>query len=343
MSGGVDSSVAASLLCEQGHEVHGVTLRLWGGSSDSGCCSVEDVTDAALVAAELGITHHVFNLSEEFDQHVVSPYVADHQAGLTPNPCIECNRHLKFDALLAAANRLGFEYLATGHHARVERHNDTVDLRRGVDAAKDQSYVLSMLTADQLTSLLFPVGEMTKTEVRQHGEARGLRTFNKAESQDVCFIDSRHGREAFLAERTTLTPGTVIDRDSGKPVGHVSAVELVTVGQKRGFGLDDHGRRRVVVAVKPSRAEVIVTSADHAHVSSLLLDPSTATWVHEAPPEGAELLVQVRAHSPANLARWHDTHLEFLEPVAPVAPGQTAAFYDPNDPTRVLGSVRISK
>jgi len=147
MSGGVDSSVAAALLVEQGHEVVGATLKLWGGESDSGCCSVADVEDARRVAQQLGIEHHVFNLTEEFDRHVVTPYVGAHAVGRTPNPCIECNRTMKFDRLLHRADRLGFERLATGHHARVAPGTDgrTLALRRAVDTAKDQSYVLSML------------------------------------------------------------------------------------------------------------------------------------------------------------------------------------------------------
>ena len=145
MSGGVDSSVAAALLVEQGHDVVGATLKLWGGPSDSGCCSVADVDDARRVAQQLGVAHHVFNLTEEFDRHVVTPYVGDHARGRTPNPCIECNRFMKFDRLLRRSERLGFDRLATGHHARVTGDAGTLRLRRGADAAKDQSYVLSIL------------------------------------------------------------------------------------------------------------------------------------------------------------------------------------------------------
>ncbi|HEY2214544.1 MAG TPA: asparagine synthase-related protein, partial [Acidimicrobiales bacterium] len=189
MSGGVDSSVAAALLVEQGHDVVGATLKLWGGPSDSGCCSVADVDDARRVAQQLGIDHHVFNLTEEFDQHVVAPYVASHQRGHTPNPCIECNRSIKFDRLLERAERLGFDVLATGHHARVTR-DDAFQLRRGADADKDQSYVLSMLGQGELARVTFPVGEMTKAEVRVHATRLGLRTADKPDSQDVCFINS---------------------------------------------------------------------------------------------------------------------------------------------------------
>src|ERR1700739_2043893 len=177
MSGGVDSSVAAALLVEQGHEVVGATLKLWGGESDSGCCSVADVEDARRAAQQLGVEHHVFNLTEEFDRHVVTPYVGEHAAGRTPNPCIECNRTIKFDRLLQRAERLGFHRLAAGHHARVARSPlGPWSLRRGVDDAKDQSYVLSMLGQVELARVLFPVGEMTKHEGREPAQHLGLRT-----------------------------------------------------------------------------------------------------------------------------------------------------------------------
>ena len=163
MSGGVDSSVAAALLLGEGREVVGVTLRLWGGESDSGCCAVSDVDDARRVADALGIDHHGFNLGDHFDQHVVAPYLADHAVGRTPNPCVECNRHVKFDRLLNRARALGFERLATGHHARVALRSDgTRRIARPADPAKDQSYVLHMLGQDQLSGLELPIGDLTK-------------------------------------------------------------------------------------------------------------------------------------------------------------------------------------
>src|SRR5580704_17872738 len=154
MSGGVDSSVAASLLADAGHEVVGATLKLWGGDSDSGCCSVSDVDDARRVADQIGIAHHVFNFTDDFDASVIAPYVEDHAAGRTPNPCVECNRVIKFGLLLERARRLGFDALATGHHARVEGRAGERCLRRGADRAKDQSYVLSMLVQDDLAQVL---------------------------------------------------------------------------------------------------------------------------------------------------------------------------------------------
>ncbi|HTW97246.1 MAG TPA: asparagine synthase-related protein, partial [Acidimicrobiales bacterium] len=177
MSGGVDSSVAAALLLDEGHEVVGATMKLWGGTGDSGCCSLADVTDARRVADQLGIDHHVYNFTEDFEHDVVAPYAGAHAAGRTPNPCVECNRHLKFDRFLARARRLGFDCIATGHHARVVRGRPGVaSLRRGRDAAKDQSYVLSCLTAEQLAHVWLPIGELSKDEVRAIAAERGLAT-----------------------------------------------------------------------------------------------------------------------------------------------------------------------
>ena len=191
MSGGVDSSVAAARLIAAGHEVVGVTMKLWGGESDSGCCSVSDVDDARRVAQQLDIPHHVWNFGDEFEAHVVEPYVDAHRRGDTPNPCIECNRHLKFDRLLRRAVAVGFDAVATGHHARiVERSDGTRRLARGADAAKDQSYVLYVLGQAELARTLLPVGDMTKDEVRAEADALGLRTAGKPDSQDVCFITS---------------------------------------------------------------------------------------------------------------------------------------------------------
>src|SRR5438874_8454302 len=176
MSGGVDSSVAAALLLEAGHDVVGVTMRLWEGDVDAGCCSVAEVEDARRVAQQLGIDHWVFRFTEDFDAHVVQPYVDAHAAGFTPNPCIECNRHLKFDRLLRRARQLGFDAVATGHHARTVADGGRYRLRRGSDRAKDQSYVLYVLGQQQLARCLFPVGELTKVEVRDRARALGRRT-----------------------------------------------------------------------------------------------------------------------------------------------------------------------
>jgi tRNA-specific 2-thiouridylase len=340
MSGGVDSSVAAALLVEQGHEVVGATLKLWGGPSDSGCCSVADVDDARRVAQQLGITHHVFNLTEEFDRNVVAPYVGEHARGRTPNPCIECNRSMKFGRLLHRADRLGFHRLATGHHARVG-HDEGLRLRRGADQAKDQSYVLSMLGQDALSRVLFPVGDMTKDDVRAHARRLGLRTAAKPDSQDVCFISSAAGREGFLSGRVELHPAAVVD-GAGRPAGSVEAVELVTVGQRRGMGHGSDGKRRYVTHVDVAARQVTVGSAAEALRSSVLLAGPSLTWVDQPLAPGSRAVAQVSAHGrpvPCTLVQ-QGTGLEvrFDDPQRPVAPGQTVAFYDVLDPDAVVGA-----
>jgi tRNA-uridine 2-sulfurtransferase len=342
MSGGVDSSVAAALLVGEGHEVVGATLKLWGGPSDSGCCSVADVDDARRVAQQLGIDHHVFNLTEEFDRHVVAPYVGAHVQGRTPNPCIECNRAIKFDRLLERSARLGFDALATGHHARVTGGGPGPRrLRRGADAAKDQSYVLSMLGQAELARVMFPVGEMTKADVRAHAAGLGLRTAAKPDSQDVCFIGSAQGREGFLAERVELHRAEVVD-GRGETVGTVDAVELVTLGQRRGMGHGSDGGRHYVVAVDVPARRVTVGSAAQAVITSVVLPRASVTWVDRALRPGDRAVAQVSAHgrpAPCVVAQAEDgLVVRFDAPQRPVAPGQTVALYDAGDPDTVVGA-----
>ena len=291
MSGGVDSSVGAALLAAEGHDVVGVTMRLWGGESDTGCCSVSDVDDARRAADALGVEHLVFNFSDDFDTHVVEPYVVAHRTGVTPNPCIECNRKVKFARLSERASQLGFDAVATGHHARIGRRGDQLTLERGADRAKDQSYVVHMLDQRELARTLFPIGELTKAEVRRLAGQFGLRTATKPDSQDVCFITSTGGRQQFLGRRIPFTPARVVDSD-GSTVGTVPAIELVTVGQRKGLGLPGGGPKRYVLAVDQAAATVVV--GDEHELLDDTLDVVTTTWVAE-PIEG-DVLVQTSAH-----------------------------------------------
>jgi tRNA-specific 2-thiouridylase len=328
MSGGVDSSVAAALLAEAGHDVTGVTLRLWGGESDSGCCSVGDVDDARRVADHLGLDHHVFNFGPDFDRHVVEPYVRDHVAGHTPNPCVECNRHLKFDRLLRRAEQLGFDAIATGHHARVVGDPGSRRVARGVDPGKDQSYVLHMLDQAVLVRTMLPIGDLAKGDVRAMAAERGLRTARKPDSQDVCFITSAQGRASFLARRAVLTPATVVDGD-GNELGRVPAVEVVTVGQRRGLGLPGGGPPRHVVRVDTGRATVTVGPPEALLVDRQLVGP--VNWADG--PVGGLLLVQCSAHGrpePAVVAPGPAGAVEvaWREPRRRVAPGQSVVLYD---------------
>jgi tRNA-uridine 2-sulfurtransferase len=342
MSGGVDSSVAAALLHDAGHDVVGATLKLWGGPSDSGCCSVADVDDARRVADQIGIAHHVFNFTDDFDASVVAPYVEEHAAGRTPNPCIECNRHIKFGTLLERARRLGFDALATGHHARVEGRagvNGTGPgwrLLRGTDRAKDQSYVLSMLAQADLAEILLPVGALTKTEVRAHAGALRLRTADKPDSQDVCFISSVEGRRGFLTGRLPLHAGEIVDGVTGAVVGTVPAVELVTVGQRRGLGVAVDGRRHYALAVDVDARRVLVGPADAAMSDRVAV--RRPTWVDGPLSTGARATAQTSAHGHPGPCTWVGDAVVFDGPHPPVAPGQTVALYDIDDPDAVTGS-----
>lgn len=328
LSGGVDSSVAAALLVDQGHDVTAVTLKLWGGETDSGCCSVSDVEDARRVAQQLGIDHHVFNFGDDFERHVVAPYVQAYAEGRTPNPCVECNRHIKFDKLLRRADVLGFDLIATGHHAQVVDDPDgTRRIGRGADAAKDQSYVLHMLGQDVLRRLLLPVGAFTKERVRELADELGLRTADKPDSQDVCFIERSPGRgdaarRAFLGERIPLKPATIVDQ-SGVQVGSTDSIELVTVGQRKGLDLGGGGERRYVVDIDHGAG--IVTVGPQQDTTTLVTDVPDLTWA--ASPVAGEVTVQCSAHGARRAATISGTTVHWAEPQPRVAPGQSVVLY----------------
>jgi tRNA-specific 2-thiouridylase len=261
---------------------------------------------------------------------VVGPYVADHAGGRTPNPCIECNRHIKFDRLLTRADQLGFDAVATGHHARVARQPDGGwSLRRGADPTKDQSYVLYMLAQPELARVRLPVGELTKPEVRRLALELGLRTATKPDSQDVCFISRQGGREQFLGDRIGFRPAQMVDR-SGVPLGELPALELVTVGQRRGLGLSPAGpgtaNRRYVVAVDMPAATVVVGSADDLLVHQI--DVTDTTWVDRPPASGQAFEMQTSAHGRPVAARWASPNQVLpAAPVRRVAPGQSVVLY----------------
>jgi len=323
MSGGVDSSVAAATMRDAGYDVVGVTLKLWGGDQDSGCCSVSDVEDARRVAAQLDIPHYVFNYTAEFDRDVVDPFVEAYGAGRTPNPCVECNRHLKFGALFERADELGFEVVATGHHAQVVADGSRYRLMRGADAAKDQSYVLYMLGQRELARTRLPIGHMTKAEVRAAADRLGLRTATKAESMDVCFV-KRGQRREFVTDRLGARPGKIVDV-TGDELGEHDGVAMFTVGQRRGVGVAA-GERRYVVDVDAATATVTL-----GRKSDLLRDEVRVhdwCWVDEVPSPDRVVWAQPRAHGETFAARVDGDRILALAPVARVAPGQVVAVYD---------------
>ncbi|MGB8860822.1 MAG: tRNA 2-thiouridine(34) synthase MnmA [Ilumatobacteraceae bacterium] len=336
LSGGVDSSVAAAELLRDGHAVVGITMRLWGGDSDTGCCSIADVDDARRVAQQLGIDHLVFNFTDDFDEHVVAPYVAAHEQGLTPNPCIECNRHLKFHRLSERADLLGFDAVATGHHARIVERDGVRFVARGHDMTKDQSYVVHMLPQHELARTLFPIGHLTKAAVRERAAQLGLRTATKPDSQDVCFITHDGGRTAFLGSRISFRPAKVVDALDGSPLGTVEALEMVTLGQRRGIGLPGGGPKRYVVDIDHETATVKV--GDEAMLQCDSTFVGRLTWAHR--PVVGEVLVQSSAHGATAAATIAPTEdgvvVRWSVPQRRVSPGQSVVFYDTSD-TCVLG------
>ena len=326
LSGGVDSSVAAAELVGAGHHVVGITMRLWGGDSDTGCCSVADVDDARRVAQQLDIDHLVFNFADDFNTHVVDPYVRAHSEGLTPNPCIECNRHLKFDRLSERADLLGFDAIATGHHARIEMVGDRFFVHRGADSAKDQSYVVHMLPQRELRRTMFPVGHLTKAEVRDRAATLGLRTAAKPDSQDVCFITQTGGREAFLGARIPFKRASVVDK-AGTMLGEVSAIEMVTLGQRRGIGLPGGGPKRYVTAIDQATSTVVVGDESDLYVADTRI--GTVTWADQ--PYTGDVMVQCSAHGVAVPGSFDGEVVHWRDPQRRVAPGQSVVLFDATD------------
>ncbi|MDA8300032.1 MAG: tRNA 2-thiouridine(34) synthase MnmA [Actinomycetota bacterium] len=349
MSGGVDSSVAAALLVREGHDVSGATMKLWGGPSDTGCCSVADVEDARRVCQQLGVEHHVFNFTSDFERDVVRPYVSAHTSALTPNPCVACNAHLKFDRFLDRALLVGFDAIATGHHARVSETGSVFQLRRGRDPAKDQSYVLYMLGQSQLARLRLPVGEFAKAEVRALAGELGLRTAAKPDSQDVCFISKVAGRESFLRDRARLGPGRLV-ATTGEELGEVEALELLTVGQRRKLGLVARSvpERRYVVGVDLASRTATVGGLEDLMVGTVSL--GQMAWTAGPLASGAPVEVQLSAHGQPVAGRWAPGGaaeagavettagaaergagaVVFDVPVRRPAPGQAVVLYEPS-------------
>lgn len=324
MSGGVDSSVAAAMMLEAGHEVVGVTMKLWGGPSDKGCCSVSDVLDARRAADAIGVDHHVFNFGDDFERHVISHYVAEHDAGRTPNPCIECNRSIKFARLLERADALGFDAVVTGHHARIVRVADgTRRIARAVDTAKDQSYVLHMIPPADLERVEFPIGDLEKSVVRQMAADLGMRVADKPDSQDVCFISSTTSRDEFLGDRLTHTPASVVDAD-GNRVGRVESIQMVTIGQRKGLGLAGGTPPRYVHDVDVERRTVTIGS--RRDLLTDFVDVEKLVWAG-APVHGG-LVAQTSAHGRVRPARVEGDRVYWDAPEQRVAPGQTVVLYE---------------
>ena len=364
MSGGVDSAVAAARAVQAGHEVVGVHLALSRNPTTlragaRGCCTIEDAGDARRAADVLGIPFYVWDLAERFERDVIDDFVAEYQAGRTPNPCVRCNERIKFSALLDKAVALGFDTVCTGHYAQVLPGPDGPELHRAVDPAKDQSYVLAVLGPERLARAMFPLGDTPKDEVRLEAAARGLRVAAKPDSHDICFI-SDGDTQGWLADRLGERPGPVVD-SSGEVLGEHTGAYGFTVGQRRGLAIGRpaaDGKPRYVLSIEPVSNTVVVGPAEDLVVRTIT--GATATWCGPIPAVGQAVSVQVRAHgrpvaatvsglgSPAGSADAaagavrtvpRVVEVQLAEPVSGVAAGQTLALYAG---TQVLGSATIS-
>lgn len=347
MSGGVDSSVAAALLVEAGHEVVGLTMNLWpawlpqGDESVSSCCGVGAADDARGVAQRLGIPHYVLNMREAFERAVIAPFAAEYARGRTPNPCVACNRAIKFTLLLDKVSSLGIDYLATGHYARVHRDFDRVVLLRARDRRKDQSYVLYALTQTQLRRLLLPIGELTKDETRAVARRWGLGVADKPDSQDICFVPRGHYTDVVARYRSdALRPGSIVDTD-GRRLGTHQGVARYTIGQRRGTGIAT-GKPLYVVGLDGERNTVFVGSAQDLMASEVELEE--VSWVLGQPAENTlRATVRVR-HAGVDVQAWihngRPVSLRFDEPQRATSAGQAVCFYNEDV---VLGGGIISR
>jgi tRNA-specific 2-thiouridylase len=344
MSGGVDSATAAARAVDAGHDVTGVHLALSANPKSyrtgaRGCCTLEDARDARRAADVIGIPFYVWDMAERFHRDVVTDFVTEYAAGRTPNPCVRCNEKIKFAAVLDRALALGFDAVCTGHHARVE---DGV-LRRSADPGKDQSYVLAVLTKDQLAHAMFPLGDTTKDRVRAEAARRGLAVADKPDSHDVCFI-ADGDTKGFLAGHLGAAPGRIVDT-SGEVVGAHDGAYAFTVGQRKGLRIGrpaPDGRPRYVLGIEPASKTVTVGPAENLDVSEI--EAPRPVWTGCDPPASPrECRVQLRAHGQAHpCVAWLDGEMlrvTLREPARGIAAGQTAVLYDGDT---VLGSATIA-
>ena len=344
MSGGVDSSVTAYLLKEQGYDCIGVTMKLYDGEDqrESTCCSLRDVEDAKSVCHRLGIPHYTFNFTGDFDREVIAPFIRSYEQGRTPNPCIDCNRYLKFQRLYHRALELGCDYIATGHYVRrVEEADGTVTLHKALDADKEQSYVLYNMTQEQLRRTLFPLGELTKTEVREIAQREGFLNAKKHDSQDICFVpDGDYA--AFIQEYTgkTYAPGPVYDVD-GNRLGTHRGIIHYTIGQRKGLGLA-LGKPMYVKATDAEKNTVTLATNDQLFSSKVYAEH--LNWIAgDVPSEPTAVVARVRYHGKDQPATLHflgsgNILAEFSIPQRAVTPGQAIVFYQGD---QMLGGAEI--
>ena len=334
MSGGVDSSVAALLLVREGLRVTGVTMDIWcptgelGGVRPQGCCGVESARDACEVCARLGVEHFVVSFRELFETAVIAPFAQAYAAGRTPNPCLDCNRAVKWGALLRWTGALGADGIATGHYARVVQTADDPVLARGADRAKDQSYALYMLSSDELSRTRFPVGDLAKSETRQLAKEAELPIADREESQEVCFLPDDDYR-VLVRERTpeALQPGPILDLE-GNVLGEHEGFAGYTIGQRKGLGLA--GGPWYVVAIEPERHAVVVGPEEATHVSAIRVADVRLTAACRSNPFEATVMTRYRGpEHPGRVTVADDATavVRLREPARAPAPGQAAVFY----------------
>lgn len=330
MSGGVDSSVAAALLREQGHECIGVTLHLWDASGEQKvgrCCAPEDRDDARRTCEAIGIPHYVIDERVAFREKVVAPFVRGYAAGDTPSPCVTCNQHVKLGRLAELADALGCSSIATGHYARIERADASVSLLRGVDASKDQSYFLFGVPRSILERLVLPLGALDKGRTREEGRRLGVPNWDKRDSQELCFVPDGNVGSFVEREGVAPRPGELVGAD-GEVVGEHAGVHHFTVGQRRGLGLGG-GPPRYVLRVVPERAEVVVGAESGLYAAGLRA--SEVRWIDDREDGAFDAEIQVRHHhkpAPARIERSVDGFVaRFAEPQRAIARGQAAVVY----------------
>ena len=340
MSGGVDSSVAAALLAEQGHDVIGVSMQLYDNSqvTESGqrtfgsCCTIDDLYDARRVAATIGIPHYIVNFESQFGEHVIANFVREYVAGRTPIPCSHCNSDLKFAELLDRAKAYDAQQLATGHYARITRDADgRYHLSRGADNSKDQTYFLFSLTQEQLSRAAFPVGHLDKDTVRAHAERLNLHVTSKPDSQEICFVpDGDYAKFVEQQAPEAARAGTVVD-NHGRVLGTHGGVHRFTIGQRKGLGLSS-SEPLYVLEIKPESAQVIVGARDA--LGRTQLTATGVNWVSGAAPDDRlRVCAQIRHRhcaAPATVRRTDEERieLEFDAPQSAVTPGQAVVFYE---------------
>jgi tRNA-specific 2-thiouridylase len=330
MSGGVDSAAAAALMLDQGYNCVGATMKLIAGGG-SKCCSLEDINDARTAAWKLGIPHYVLNYTKDFARFVIEPFIAAYENGETPNPCIECNRHLKFRLLLRRARELEAKVLVTGHYARIEEQAGRRLLRKGLDPRKDQSYVLYMMSQEELALTRFPLGGMTKGEVRKFAEKRGLANAGKRESQDICFVpggDYGAFMEAYTGKR--YAPGDITD-EGGRVLGRHRGLVRYTLGQRRGLGAPCN--EPVYVTAKNRETNTLVVGPEPVLYSKCLSADRINLIACPSIPRPLRLKVKTRYLQAEQWALVEQTgpdavHVEFEEAQRAITPGQAAVFYD---------------